>query len=70
LKHISGAETLQDELAKLSSSGTRQVVEGATHMSIVTNQEFPRAVVQALRDCISLAPATGSPLPDASNRGT
>jgi pimeloyl-ACP methyl ester carboxylesterase len=48
---------MQAELAALSSRGTHQVVEGATHVSLVTNREHAMIAVAAIRGVIHAAPS-------------
>src|ERR671932_2490717 len=48
---------MQAELAALSSRETHQVVEGATHVSLVTNREHAMIAVAAIHAVIHAAPS-------------
>jgi pimeloyl-ACP methyl ester carboxylesterase len=45
--------TLHAELALLSARGTHEIVEGATHVSLITNPEHAMVAVRAIRDVIA-----------------
>jgi pimeloyl-ACP methyl ester carboxylesterase len=51
---------LHRELAALSTRSTHQIVDGATHMSIVTNRTYALAVVDAIRWVVDEARAPAS----------
>ena len=50
---------MQEELAALSSHSTHRIVEGAGHISLATNPEHARVVVDAVREVVH-AVRTGS----------
>jgi pimeloyl-ACP methyl ester carboxylesterase len=48
-------EQLQTELAALSSNSRHQVIEGATHVSLVDNREQPHISVDAIHQVVIAA---------------
>jgi len=61
---LPGGADLQDELAALSSDSTHLVVEGATHVTLVTHREHAMSVVAAIREVVEKVGAA-----DAAERG-
>jgi hypothetical protein len=53
--------SLQHELAALSTNSTYQEVAGASHISLVTNEQYAAFVSQAILDVIEAA-RSGQPL--------
>ena len=43
---------MQRELADLSSNSTHRVLDGAGHISLVTNPQYTREVVGAVREAV------------------
>jgi hypothetical protein len=63
-----GAETdpthdaAQNKLATLSAASSHRVVEGASHIGLITDQRYARATTQAILDVVSSV-RTNQPLP-------
>ena len=57
---LPGATDLQDELATLSSDSTHLVVEGATHVTLVTHREHAMSVVAAIRQVVEKVKAAAA----------
>ena len=49
---LPGAADLQAELATLATASTHCVVDGATHMTLITNRDHAMSVVEAIRQVV------------------
>jgi pimeloyl-ACP methyl ester carboxylesterase len=49
---LPGAAELQAELAALSTNSTHRVIDGATHVTLVTHRGHAMSVVEAIRDVV------------------
>jgi pimeloyl-ACP methyl ester carboxylesterase len=64
---LQGAADLQAELAALATTSTHRVVDGATHVTLVTHRDHAMSVVEAIRQVVAQvreSSATGTTLPD------
>jgi hypothetical protein len=49
---LPGAADLQAELAALATTGTHRVIDGATHVTLVTHRDHAMSVVEAIRQVV------------------
>ena len=64
---LPGAADLQVELAALATTSTHRVVDGATHVTLVTHRDHAMSVVEAIRQVVEQARKPASP-PEISQR--